>query len=158
VDGAALVDRDMEKLIFRGLFLAGIILHGLAAGGADPAFARSSNIGWRPGGDLYAYIAEALDMLRSGRSYRVTGDQYSAAAMQVVYLESHMPRRICAISSAKLHFHLGFDQDARRPMKTLDPVWVAFIGRENLRRLGKLPAYGKGFKTVKASDYLGLCK
>jgi hypothetical protein len=148
----------MKKLMFRALFLSSIALYGLAAGGLDPAFARSTNIGWRPGGDLYRYIAEALDMLRSGKSYRVTGDQYSAAAMQVVYLESQMPRRICASSNAKLHFHLGFDREAHRPMKSLDPVWVAFIRPENLRRLGKLPAYGKGFKTVKASDYLGLCK
>jgi hypothetical protein len=148
----------MEKLMFRRLFLAGIALYGLAAGGAAPASARSSNIGWRPGGDLYGYIAEALEMLQSGRSYRVTGDQYSAAAMQVVYLESQMPRRICATSNAKLNFHLGFDKETRRSMKRLDPVWVAFIRPENLRRLGKLPAYGKGFKTVKASDYLGLCK
>ncbi|WP_162918952.1 hypothetical protein [Taklimakanibacter deserti] len=132
----------------------------LAAGmnSPQPALARSSTIGWRPGGDVYSYIAQALDMIRSGKGYRVTGDQYSAAAMQVVYLESRMPARICASPGAKLNFHLGFDKETKKPMKGLDPVWVAFIGPRNLKRLGKLPAYGKGFKTVKASDYLGLCK
>jgi hypothetical protein len=143
--------------MLRWLILTGLVL-GVAANAADPALARSSNIGWRPGGDVYTYIAQALDMFRSGRSYRVTGDQYSAAAMQVVYLESKMPARICASQEAKLHFHLGFDKDSRRPMAGLDPVWVAFIRPENLRRLGRLPAYGKGFKTVRASDYLGQCR
>lgn len=141
----------------RWLVLAGMAL---AAGvnGPQPALARSSIIGWRPGGDVYTYIAKALDMIRSGRSYRVTGDQYSAAAMQVVYLERQMPARICASPGAKLNFHLGFDKETKKPMKGLDPVWVIFIGPQNLKRLGKLPAYGKGFKTVQASDFLGLCK
>lgn len=35
---------------------------------------------------------------------------------------------------------------------------VTLIGAKNLKRLGRLPEYGKGFKTVRASDYLGLCK
>jgi hypothetical protein len=144
--------------MFRWGALMGLALAAVAGSGGEPALAGPSSIGWRPGGDVYTYIAQALDMFRSGRSYRVTGDQYSAAAMQVVYLESKMPGRICASRDAMLHFHLGFDKQARRPMEELDPIWVAFIRPENLRRLGKLPAYGKGFKTVRASDYLGLCK
>jgi hypothetical protein len=143
----------------RKLLLAGSVLTAITmAGPPDTAFAKSYEIGWRPGGDVFTYIVEALDMLRSGRSYRVTGDQYSAAAMQVVYLESQMPGRICATPRARLHFHLGFDRQTKTAMKEPDPVWVAFIRPENLKRLGKLPQYGKGFKTVKASDYLGLCK
>lgn len=143
----------------RWLLLAGSVLTTLVvAGGSGAAFAKSAEIGWRPGGDVYTYIAEALDMLRSGKNYRVTGDQYSAAAMQVVYLEGHMPGRICATRNARLHFHLGFDKQTKTAMKEPDPAWVAFIRPENLKRLGKLPRYGKGFKTVRASDYLGLCK
>ena len=141
----------------REKLLAGAVLAAVVAGGPPAALAASANIGWRPGGDVYTYIAQAIDMLRSGRSFRVTGDQYSAAAMQVVYLESQMPERICATPGAKLNFHLGFDKQARKAMKAPDSVWVAFIRPENLKRLGKLPEYGKGFKTVKASDYLGLC-
>jgi hypothetical protein len=97
-------------------------------------------------------------MLRSGKSYHVTADQYSAAAMQVVYLESQMPERICATRRARLHFHLSFDKLTKTAVKELDPALVAFIRPENLKRLGKLPQYGRGFKTVKASDYLGLCR
>jgi hypothetical protein len=126
--------------------------------GASPAVARTAEIGFRPGGDVYRHIAEAIDMLKSGESYRVIGDQYSAAAMQVVYLERQMPGRICASPRARLHFHLGFDKEMGRAITKPDPVWVAFIGRRTLKRLGPLPAYGKGFKTVRASDYLGLCK
>lgn len=97
-------------------------------------------------------------MLGSDKSYRVTGDQFSAAALQVVYLENQMPDRICATRKARLHFHLGFDKETGKPMKKPDVVWVTLIGAKNLKRLGRLPEYGKGFKTVRASDYLGLCK
>ena len=138
--------------------LAGVTLAVMLATGPQAARAGSANIGWRPGGDVFTYIVEAAEMLRSGKYYRVTADQYSAAAMQVVYLESQFPDHICATRKARLHFHLGFDKQTRTPMKEPDPVWVAFIRPENLRRLGKLPQYGKGFKTVRASDYLGLCK
>ena len=148
----------MKKLISRWLVPAGIALVAVQSNGPPPANAKSLDIGWRPGGDVYTYIVEAMDMLRSGQSYRVTGDQYSAAAMQVVYLESQMPGRICARRNARLNFHMGFDKTTKKPLRELDPVWVAFIRPENLRRLGRLPAYGKGFKTVRASDYLGLCK
>ncbi|MGE0283254.1 MAG: hypothetical protein AB7P20_21905 [Rhizobiaceae bacterium] len=147
-----------EAMMCRRPVLASVILAVIAAAGSSPASAKSATIGWRPGGDVYTHIAEALDMIRSGKTYRVTGDQYSAAAMQVVYLESQMPERICASPKAKLHFHLGFDRQTRRPIKALDPVWVAFIRPENLKRLGRLPEYGKGFKTVRASAYLGLCR
>lgn len=136
--------------------LAMILLIVMAVPGR--AEARAATIGFRPGGDVYTYIAQALDMLRGSNSYRVTGDQYSAAALQVVYLENHMPGRICATPRARLHFHLGFDRATGKPMKKPDVVWVAFVGPGTLKRLGKLPEYGHGFKTVKASDYLGLCK
>lgn len=138
--------------------LTALILTATAISSSQPAFAQRLDIGWRPGGDVYTYIVEALDMLRGGRSYRVTGDQYSAAAMQVVYLKSQMPGRICARRNVKLNFHMGFDKEMKKPLRELDPVWVAFIRPENVKRLGRLPAYGKGFKTVRASDYLGLCK
>ena len=137
---------------------AAAILIALAANGVPAHAAGSVAIGFRPGGDVYTYITQALDMLRGGKSYRVIGDQFSAAALQVVYLENQMPGRICATRRARLHFHLGFDRDTGKPMKKPDVVWVALIGPRNLKRLGKLPEYGTGFKTVKASDYLGLCK
>jgi hypothetical protein len=108
-----------KRLIFRVLLPAGVILAVVAPNSPLPALAHTLNIGWRPGGDVYTYIAEALDML---------------------------------------HFHIGFDKETKKPLQTLDPVWVAFIRPKNLKRLGKLPAYGKGFKSVKASDYLGQCK
>jgi len=139
------------------LLLAGALL-ALTTLPCGPAYAARVDIGFRPGGDVYTHIAQALDMLRSGRSYRVTGDQYSAAAIQVVYLKSKMPGRICATRGATLNFHLGFDKDTGSSMQKPDIVWVKLMGPETLRRLGPLPEYGKGFKTVRASDYLGLCK
>ncbi|MFZ5677354.1 MAG: hypothetical protein ACOZAM_30700 [Pseudomonadota bacterium] len=138
--------------------LASATLFATAVYGSATHAAGSAAIGFRPGGDVYTYIAQAIDMLHSGKSYRVIGDQFSAAALQVVYLENQMPGRICASPKAKLHFHLGFDKETGRPMKKPDIVWVTMIGPRNLKRLGKLPEYGTGFKTVKASDYLGLCK
>jgi hypothetical protein len=144
--------------MFRWLRLASTAIFALAVYGASAQAAGSATIGFRPGGDVYSYITQALDMLRGGKSYRVIGDQFSAAALQVVYLENQMPGRICATPKAKLHFHLGFDKETGRPMKKPDVVWVTLIGAKNLKRLGKLPEYGTGFKTVKASDYLGLCK
>jgi hypothetical protein len=144
--------------MFRWLRLASAALFAMAVYGSSALAAGSATIGFRPGGDVYTYITQALDMLRGGKSYRVIGDQFSAAALQVVYLENQMPGRICASPKAKLHFHLGFDKETGRPMKKPDVVWVTMIGPRNLKRLGKLPEYGTGFKTVKASDYLGLCK
>lgn len=146
------------RLMRRRLMGAMAVAVAFATGLPASALAVTSTIGWRPGGDVYTHIIQALDMIRSGRSYRVTADQYSAAAMQVVYLKSQIPGRICATRGAKLHFHRGFDRQTNRPIKQLDPVWVAFIRPENLKRLGPLPEYGKGFKTVRASDYLGLCR
>lgn len=144
--------------MFHWLRLAGVAILVLMVYGSPALAAGSATIGFRPGGDVYTYITQALDMLRGGKSYRVVGDQFSAAALQVVYLENQMPGRICATPKAKLHFHLGFDKQTGRPMKKPDVVWVTLIGPKNLKRLGKLPEYGTGFKTVKASDYLGLCK
>lgn len=144
--------------MFHWLRLAGMAILALMVYGSPALAAGSATIGFRPGGDVYTYITQALDMLRGGKSYRVVGDQFSAAALQVVYLENQMPGRICATPKAKLHFHLGFDKETGRPMKKPDVVWVTLIGPKNLKRLGKLPEYGTGFKTVKASDYLGPCK
>ena len=144
--------------MFRWLRLAGTALFALAVHGSSAQAAAPTTIGFRPGGDVYTYIDQAIGMLRGGKSYRVTGDQYSAAALQVIYLENQMPARICATVKAKLHFHLGFDKETGRPMKRPDVVWVALVGAKTLKRLGRLPEYGTGFKTVKASDYLGLCK
>lgn len=144
--------------MFRWLRLASAALFAMAVYGPSAQAAGSATIGFRPGGDVYTYITQALDMLRGGKSYRVVGDQFSAAALQVIYLENQMPGRICATPKAKLHLHLGFDKETGRPMKKPDVVWVTLIGPKNLKRLGKLPEYGTGFKTVKASDYLGLCK
>lgn len=142
----------------RKLAYAIMLVSALGSIGSGQANAASENIGFRPGGDLYSYMDQAFGMLKGGRSYRVTGDQYSAAAMQVVYLKNHMPGRICATRNTRLNFHLGYDRDTKAPIEKPDAVWVAFIGQNNLRRLGRLPQYGKGFKTVRASDYLGLCK
>jgi hypothetical protein len=112
----------------------------------------------RLGGDLLTHVNEATSMMQSGKSYRVTGDQYSAAAMQVLFIESQFPDRICATKRAKLHFHLPYNPITKEKVKTPDWIFVSFIRPENMKRLGDLPQFGKGFKTVKASDYLGLCK
>jgi hypothetical protein len=76
----------------------------------------------------------------------------------VLFIESQFPDRICATKRAKLYFHLAYDTKHKEKMKAPDWVFVSFIRPENLKRLGDLPQFGKGWKTVKASDYLGLCK
>lgn len=122
------------------------------------AAAKEVRLRRRLGGDLLTHVNEATRMMQSGKSFRVTGDQYSAAAMQVLFIESQFPDRICATKRAKLHFHLAYDTLHKEKMKAPDWVFVSFIRPENLKRLGDLPQFGKGWKTVKASDYLGLCK
>jgi hypothetical protein len=114
-------------------------------------------IGRRDGGQLLTHIHEGIEMIRKGYSYRIIGDQYSAAAMQLLYIESRKPTRLCAARKVRLYFHLG-KNPRTGPTKKLDWLSTEFIGRANLRRLGKLPVYGHGFKTVKASDYIGLCR
>jgi hypothetical protein len=116
------------------------------------------NIKRRFGGDIVAHVNEATRMMQTGKTYRVTGDQYSAAAMQVLFIESQFPDRICATKRAKLHFHLGYYTKTHEKMTNPDWMFTNFIRPENMKRLGDLPQFGKGFKTVKASDYLGLCK
>lgn len=115
-------------------------------------------IGERYGGDLLTHVNQATYMMSTGKSYRVVGDQYSAAAMQVLFIESQYPDRVCATRNAKLHFHLGMDPQTGETMKEPNWVWTAFIRPENMKRLGKLPEFGKGYKTVRAIDYLGRCK
>ncbi len=95
------------------------------------AEAASVTIGFRPSGDVYTYITQALDMLRGGKSYRVIGDQFSGGGLAGGLS-----------GETKLHFHLGFDKETGRPMKKPDVVWVTLIGPKNLKRLGKLPEYG----------------
>jgi hypothetical protein len=128
--------------------------------GQDVACAASKTvmIGRRDGGQLLRHIHQAVAMTRSGYSYRIVGDQYSAAAMQVLYLESRVPARICATQKARLHLHLGKDHRTGKSMRRLGWISIKFIGRRNIRRLGRLPDYGKGYKTVKASDFVGLCR
>ena len=119
---------------------------------------NETKIGRRLGGIFLEHIQEVTTMLQSGKSYRVVGDQYSAAAMQVLFIESQFPDRICATKRVKLHFHLGIDVKTKVKMKEPDWAFISFIRPENIKRLGPLPVYGKGFKTVKGSDFLGLCK
>jgi hypothetical protein len=128
--------------------------------GQGLAFASSTTvvIERRNGGQLLKHIHQAMVMIRSGYAYRVVGDQYSAAAMQVLYLESRVPVRLCAIRKARLHFHLGKSPRTGKSMKKLDWISTQFIRPQNARRLGKLPDYGEGFKSVKASKFLGLCR
>jgi hypothetical protein len=142
---------------WRKLVAAGVMT---VLAGQDLAIAATKEvkIKLRPGGDMLRHVNEATRMIQSGKSYRVTGDQYSAAAMQVLFIESQFPDRICATKRAKLHFHLAYDARTKEKMKTPDWAFVSFIRPENLKRLGDLPQFGKGWKTVKASDYLGLCK
>ena len=97
--------------------------------------------------------------MESGTARRTRDGEASREDLrQVVYLKGKMPGRICAARGATLNFHLGYDKDTGSSMQKPDIVWVKLMGLRTLRRLGLLPEYGKGFKTVKASDYLGLCK
>jgi hypothetical protein len=132
----------------------------LIATQGGPALARPREV-WlenRSGGYFFVYMILGKRMIESGTSYRVREDQFSAAAIQVLYVKRWAPDRICASPIAKLHFHQPFDPTTRRTMKDSRKWLVAFIGKAYLRRLGPLPELGKGFKSVRATDYLGQCK
>lgn len=126
---------------------------------ADAALAKPKEVKLkrRYGGELIAHVNEATRMMQGDTTYRVVGHQYSAAAMQVLFIESQFPDRICATRQAKLYFHLSYNLKTKESLKEPDLLFTRFIRPENLKRLGKLPRYGKGWKIVKASDYLGLC-
>src|SRR5690348_16643517 len=125
--------------------------------GTSAANAAEVKIGERHGGDLLTHINQATYMMSTGNGFRVVGDQYSAAAMQVLFIESQYPDRVCASPRVRLHFHLAFDPIAHKNDKEPDWVFTAFIRPENLKRLGSLPEFGHGFKTVRAIDFVGRC-
>ena len=133
---------------------AGVLL----AQGFALAQSKEVQIGERYGGELGLHVNQATYMMSTGNHYRVVGDQYSAAAMQVVFIKSQFPDRICATRKAMLHFYLAMNSQTGESEHEPDWMFTAFIRPENLKRLGQLPEFGHGFKTVKASDYLGLCK
>jgi hypothetical protein len=145
----------MRWRVVMAVAVIGLLAH---QGVAHAAAVKDVRLKLRLGGDVVAHINEATRMMESGKNYRVVGDQYSAAAMQVLFIESQFPDRICATKRAKLYFHLGFYTKTKEKMKTPDWMFSNFIRPENLKRLGNLPQFGKGWKVVKASDYLGLCK
>jgi hypothetical protein len=132
----------------------------LIAAPCDPASARPREvlIGERGGGYLFLYVAQAKEMIATGNTYRVREDQYSAAAIQVLYVERRHPERICASPFAKLHFHQPFNPVTRTPLKDWKRWLLAFIGRANVKRLGPLPVVGETDKTVRAIDFVGRCK
>jgi hypothetical protein len=112
----------------------------------------------RSGGYFFVYMILGKRMIESGKSYRVREDQYSAAAIQVLYVKRWAPDRICASPIAQLHFHQPFDPATKTTIKGARKWLVEFIGRANLKRLGPLPNVDEGDKTVRATDYLGQCK
>jgi len=136
------------------------MLVALVAAQYDSALARPREVllEQRSGGYLFIYIVAGKQMISSGNSYRVRGDQYSAAAIQVLFIERRDPRRMCASPFAKLHFHKPFNPITKMTMKNWRRWLIAFIGKANLKRLGPLPDSGKGFKTVRATDYVKRCK
>ena len=135
-------------------------LAALIAVPCDLASARPREIliGERAGGYLFLYIVQAKQMIATGNSYRVRGDQYSAAAIQVLYVEKRHPERICASPFAKLHLHQPFNAITKTPLKDWKRWLQAFIGRANMKRLGPLPVAGQTDKTVRATDFVGSCR
>lgn len=112
----------------------------------------------RPGGLLLAHWYEAMFLLASGDYIEVLNDQYSAAAMQVLYIKSKAPDRICSFPGVNLHFHLPYNALTKEAIEEPNWLFKAFIQPKNLERLGTLPQFGMGWKTVKAVDFLGQCK
>jgi hypothetical protein len=142
------------------LVIVAVTLAALIAVQCDPASARPREV-WleqRSGGYLFIYIIAGKQMIASGNRYRVRGDQYSAAAIQALFIEKRHPGRICAAPFPKLHFHKPFNPLTKATMKDWRKWLVAYIGEANLRRLGPLPEMANGYKTVRATDYLGRCK
>jgi hypothetical protein len=87
----------------------------------------------RPGGYVSIYQLEARLMLRSGQRIRIEGDQYSAAAIQVVWLKEH-GAAICVVRG-DLYFHYGTSRGL-----TTDPVHDV-LGPVDSKRIGRLSAY-----------------
>jgi hypothetical protein len=135
-------------------------LAALIAAQCDLASARPREIliEQRAGGYLFLYIVQAKQMIATGNSYRVRGDQYSAAAIQALYIERRHPDRLCASPIAKLHLHQPYDPITKETIKNSKKWLIAFIGKVNLRRLGPLPEVGESEKTVRATDFVGRCK
>jgi hypothetical protein len=52
------------------------------------AGSKEVKIGERFGGDMLLHVNQATYIMQTGNHYRVVGDQYSAATMQVVFIES----------------------------------------------------------------------
>jgi hypothetical protein len=61
-------------------------------------------LGDRPGGFVHGHMLIADAWLQHGRRIVLTGDQYSAAALQVAYF-AVMGGRICARPGVRLHYH-----------------------------------------------------
>jgi hypothetical protein len=150
----------VDLKMMRRLVVALGALATLIAAQCDLAAARSGEvwIGQRQGGYLAIYVVKGKNMISSGKHYRVRGDQYSAAAIQVLFVERRDPDRICASPLAKLYLHQPFDPTTKKTIKNSRRWLMTLIGRANMKRLGPLPEVGMGLKTVRATDYLGRCK
>lgn len=71
-----------------------------------PATAKTIEFGYRPGGYSFVFVNRAKAMLARGDRIVITGDQMSAAAIQVVWYRQH-GGKVCAKPGVQMFFHLG---------------------------------------------------
>lgn len=79
-----------------------------------PSVAKTTEFGYRPGGYVFLFIAQAHNMLGRGDRIVITDDQLSAAAIQVVWYHRH-GGKVCAKKGTRLFFHMGVDTITGQP-------------------------------------------
>lgn len=93
----------------------------------------------RPGGNVEEHFAEARGWLRHNVKVRVVGNQYSAAAMQILWYHVHKGR-VCSRPSAMLVFHQPYMIIPILGVRVGDPDWhkrfAFWFGERNTAIIG----------------------
>lgn len=93
----------------------------------------------RPGGRVDLYMKQAIVWTRDKTRVVVIGDQYSAAAMQVLRLHV-LKADVCTMPGVTLHFHRPFFSFGK--LRVGDPQWhdefEDLFGKENTKIIGKV--------------------
>lgn len=110
----------------RKIALAAVALSLLAA----PATARTVSLDTSYGGFTVPFINEARTWLKQGTRVRLTGDQYSSAAIRAVWFRQQ-GGNICAEEDVMLYFHMGKNvrKVAGRRIERLVDVNRIYLGR-----------------------------
>lgn len=119
----------------------------------QPAFPKAKNgtitLWYMPGGVVGEHIRQA--MVWRDRKYRIVvrDDQYSAAAMMVLWLHVQ-GSNVCATKGADFFFHgLTHPQTGKRVPH--DDMFLSLFGKENVAKIGALKQ--RSFKRIKPAVF-----